>query len=339
MRRARTHGCVVDRRHAIRVAGAIALLGCILPGTAHAFTATAETVPGTIAFFGAADPRTTRELEQRLHVQAGPTAERLVLAVNLEDGQLAPGPLRIAGAGTLVALPQTSAASSTSVSGGRGGCDGPTTTTRVARFDLLLPANTSSTVSFSARVRLARATSDASVFVQRWELAPAPASGAPASSAALPGTVTISSRPVTFAGLRPAEVAIRVRVRGTGRIAGDGQRVVARSRRALAISGRVRGARAGDSVTIWRFSPGATTARALARVRVDERGRYEHSWRPIRRGTWDLYATYAGHAGALEASRSPCGGPRVLIIGSSRRGPRATPAGTKGVLRWMRSST
>ncbi|MEA2138306.1 MAG: hypothetical protein QOG56_1456, partial [Solirubrobacteraceae bacterium] len=80
-------------------------------------------------------------------------------------------------------------------------------------------------------------------------------------------------------------------------------------------SGSVRGARRGDSVTIWRFSPGATVARPLARVHVDRHGRFRHTWRPLRRGTWDLYARYAGHPGVLEASRSPCGGPRVRVLG------------------------
>jgi hypothetical protein len=305
---------VVERRLAIGTACAVAGFGVAMPSAAKAFTADAETSPATISYAGAGDPRTTRELEQRLHLQAGAADEHLVLAVSLEDQQWSPGPAMIEGGGTLGAPRPRSAISATSVTGGRGGCESPTTSQRTLGFDLLLPAGTRSTISFRGPLRLTRAPAGADEFVQRWTIAPAEA-GAPASSIAPPGEVAISSPPVTLAGLRPAPVVLRLGVAGSHRTIGDGERVRVAPRRRLTISGSVRGARRGDSVTIWRFSPGATVARPLARVHVDRHGRFRHVWRPLRRGTWDLYARYAGHPGLLEASRSPCGGPRVRVLG------------------------
>jgi hypothetical protein len=115
--------------------------------------------------------------------------------------------------------------------------------------------------------------------------------------------------------MRPASVMLHVGLAGSRRAVGDGQRLVVPARRRLTLSGHVGGAARGDSLTIWRFSPGTAVAKPLARVHVDGHERFRHSWRPLRREMWDLYATYAGHAGTLEASRSPCGGPRVLVTG------------------------
>src|SRR5687767_4365911 len=68
MTRAGMHGRLVDGWSACWVVAAAIAVGCLLPDAAAAFTATAETVPGKITYFGATDPRTTRELEQRLVV-------------------------------------------------------------------------------------------------------------------------------------------------------------------------------------------------------------------------------------------------------------------------------
>jgi hypothetical protein len=233
-----------------------------------------------------------------------------VLSVSVDESAVQPGPQVVAGPATLVRRPERTAASSTSISGGRRDCAGPTVTTEVLRFDVTLPAGTSSTIAVTQPARLRRATADPDVFVQTWEIAPAPPAGTPAPP---PATVEVTSRPVTFAGLRPANVAIRVVVAATGRIAGDGERVATRSRRRLQVSGRVIGARRGDRVTIWRFSPGAKVARPLARVAVGGGGRYAHDWRPVRRGAWELYATYGGHAGLLDRGRSACAGPQVRV--------------------------
>lgn len=306
---------VVDRRLAIRTACVVAVVvGCALPATAAAFTADAETVPATITYFGADDPRTTRVLEQRLHLQADAVDEHLRLTVSLEDRQWSPGAATIEGGGTLGAPKLRGAISATSITAGRAGCRPPTASERTVSFDLLLPAGSSSTISFGGPLRLTRAPANARAFVQRWTIAPA-TDGPAGSSAAAAGEVTIASPPVAVAGLRPASVVLRVGVAGSGRTTRDGRRLVVAARRRLTVSGHVSGARRGDRVTIWRFSPGATVAKALARVRVDDHQRFRHTWRPLRRGTWDLYATYGGRAGLLEASRSPCGGPRVRVLG------------------------
>jgi hypothetical protein len=292
------------------LAAVVVVVGCALPSAAAAFSATARTVPGTIAYFGAGDPRTTREIEQRLELLAGPVDEQLVLTVNLEQGQVSPGPLRIEGPGSLGAPQLRSAISASSVTGGRGGCEEPTVSQRTVRHVLRLPAGTRTTVSYVGRLRLTRAPASPKMFVQRWELAPANGAGA--------GAVTVSPQPVRLAGSRAAKLTLRVGVTGSRRSIGDGERLAVRSRSRLTIGGYAGGARAGDAVTIWRFAPGATTAKPLARVRVNRHGRFKHDWRPTRPGSWDLYATYAGHDGVVEAARSPCGGPRVQVSAAPR---------------------
>jgi len=306
MTRAGMHGRVVDGRRAGYVAAAAVAVGCVLPEAAGAFTATAETVPGKITYFGVNDPRTTRDIEQRLIVRAGPADEHLLLIVRLEDGQVSPGPLRIEGGGALGAPQLRAAISASSLTGGRGGCEQPTVSERTFHYDLRLPAGTRTIVSYAGRVRLTRAPASPALFVQKWQLAPAPAG---ASS----GAVTIASKPVKLAGLRAARVSMRVAVAGSGRSIEDGGRLVVRSRTSLAVGGYVARAHQGDAVTIWRFAPGAKSAAPLARARIDRHGRFSYAWRPLRRGTWDLYATYAGHRGLVEPARSPCGGPQVRV--------------------------
>jgi hypothetical protein len=166
------HELVTDQRHAIRMAWAFAAAGLAMPSAAAAFTADAETVPSSVAYHGADDPRTTRALEQRLHLAAA-VDEHLVLTASLEEGPWSPGAATIEGCGTLGAPQLSSAISATSLTGGRGGCPSPTASAQTLQFDLLLPAGTSSTISLSGPLRLARAPADASVFVQRWEVAPA----------------------------------------------------------------------------------------------------------------------------------------------------------------------
>ncbi len=292
------------------MAAAAVAVGCVLPDAAAGFTATAETVPGKITYFGVNDPRTTRDIEQRLIVRAGPADEHLLLIVRLEDGQVSPGPMRIEGGGALGAPQLRAAISASSLTGGRGGCEQPTVSERTFHYDLRLPAGTRTIVSYAGRVRLTRAPASAAIFVQKWQLAPAPAG---ASSGAPPGAVTIASKPVKLTGLQAARVSTRVAVARTGRSIEDGGRLVVRSRTSLAVGGYVAGARQGDVVTIWRFAPGAKSAAPLARVRIDRHGRFSYAWRPLRRGTWDLYATYAGHRGVVEPARSPCGGPQVRV--------------------------
>ncbi|HEV7808163.1 MAG TPA: hypothetical protein VGO80_20290 [Solirubrobacteraceae bacterium] len=309
------HEFVVDCRLAIGMACVIAVAGCAMPSAAPAFTADAETVPASIAYYGPDDPRTTRELEQRLHLRAAAVDEHLVLSVSLDDGPWSPGAATIEGGGTLGAPKLRSAISATSVTSGRGGCQSPTSSGRTLSFDLLLPAGTSSTISFSGPLRLGRAPAGASAFVQRWELARAADGPTAGSSAPPPYELAVRSPSVTLAGVRAASVTLRVGPTGSARAVDDGERLVVRARRRLTVSGHVSGAQHGDSVMIWRFSPGTTVAKPLARVHVDRHERFRHSWRPRRRGPWDLYATYAGHPGLLEAARSPCGGPRVLVTG------------------------
>ena len=305
------HRFVVDGLRGYVVAAAVVVAGCVMPSTAAAFTATAETVPATVTYFGAGDPRSTREIEQRLIVRAGATDERLVLRLQVDEAPwLTAGPLRIAGGGTFGARAPASAASSVSQTGGRGGCETPTAFSKELRYELLLPARSRTTISYTARLLLGRAPTSPAVYAQRWQLAPAPAV---ASSAIPAGAVTITSEPVKLAGLRAAKVKFRVGVVGSGRSIDEGERLVVRLRARLRVGGWVGGAREGDAVTIWAFAPGEDSARPLARVRIDRRGRYAYGWRPPRRGTWDLYATYAGHAGLVEPARSPCGGPRVRV--------------------------
>lgn len=292
------------------MAAAAVAVGCTLPDTAPAFTATAETVPGKITYFGVDDPRTTRDIEQRLTLRAGPADEQLLLIVKLEQGQVTPGPLRIEGGGALGVPQLRGAISASSLTGGRGGCEEPTVSERTFHYDLRLPAGTRTVVSYAGRLRLTRAPASPAVFVQKWQLAPAPPS---ASSGTPPGAVTIASKPVKLAGLEAARVSLRVAVARTGRSIKDGGRLAVRSRTSLAVGGYVAGAREGDAVTIWRFAPGAKTPAPLARVRIDRRGRFSTTWRPARRGTWDLYATYGGHRGVVEPARSPCGGPQVRV--------------------------
>jgi hypothetical protein len=305
------HRFVVDGLRASCVAAAVAILGWVMPGVAAAFTATAETVPDTVAYFGADDPRTTREIEQQLVVRAGPTDEHLELRLHIDEApRLSAGPLRIEGGGRFGARGPASAASSVSQTGGRGGCETPAAFSKELRYELLLPARSRTTISYTGKLLLARAAASPAVYVQRWQLAPMPAV---ASSATPPGTVTISSAPVKLTGLQAASVKLRVGVAGSGRSIDEGDRLVVRSRTRLRVGGWVGGAREGDAVTIWAFAPGAITALPLARVRIDRRGRFAYAWRPVRRGTWDLYATYSGREGRVEPARSPCGGPRVRV--------------------------
>ncbi len=285
------------------------------PASAHA-PAAGNT---DITYFGAGDPRTTREIRQRLTLRAGPLDEHLVLSVRISETQMSPGPLTFEGEGRFGAPRVVSGASSTSVTGGRTGCETPPALDTTTLLDVLLPAHSRTTISYTATLRLTRAPAGPGDFVQQWQLAPASASG---SSSTAAGTVTISSKPVELAGLKAARVSLRVAVAGSRRSTDDPGRFVVRSRTRLTVGGYVANAREGDSVTIWRFAPGAKTPARLARVRIDRHGRYSAPWRPAQRGTWDLYATYAGREGLVEPARSPCGGPQVRV----RRWPLAIVA-------------
>ncbi len=279
------------------------------PAPATAVTASADATPSTITYYGAQDPRTTRTVVHRLHLQAGPQGEHLSVQV-FERGLSIEGPGMIGerssggGHGDDFGFP------------GRDGCPGQATPFSSETVEVTLPANTMSTLSVTSELGLRRAPTNADAFARSWLVGSYPV-GRPLPN----GTYTyafdfhaVREPPFALAGIAGSELLLRAGRRGSADTIGDRQTLRVKPRSRLTLRGTITPARAGERITLWHLAPGIKRVKRLARVTVGPDGRFVYRrWRPVKVGRHELLATYAGVPGQVEATRSPCGGPQVLV--------------------------
>jgi hypothetical protein len=153
--------------------------------------------------------------------------------------------------------------------------------------------------------------------VQRWRLAPATSNDPRAD---LQGHDPIFGPLPALAGLEPARLSLYAGITGSGRAITAGQRLRVGTDKRLTLSGQLVPAQRAERVTLWEYVPRESKPRRLAAVRVDSLGRflYRH-WRPARTGLHEVFTTYAGRGDLVEPTRSPCGGPKVVVGSLARR--------------------
>jgi len=274
------------------------------PAPATAVTASADATPSTITYFGPRDPRTTRAVVHRLRLEAGPQDEHLSVST-FERGLSIEGPGVIgerglgSGHGDDFGFP------------GRDGCPGRADPFVAETVEVTLPANTQSTISATEKLDLQRAPTSDSGFEFSWTVAPYTGQGL------APYPIKVSSvrePPFALAGIAGSELLLRAGRRGSADTIGDRQTLRVKPRSRLTLRGTITPARAGERITLWHLVPGIKRVKRLARVTVGPDGRFVYRrWRPVKVGRHELLATYAGVPGQVEATRSPCGGPQVLV--------------------------
>jgi hypothetical protein len=292
---------------------------------AWAFEVHVDTSPATIRYYGPTDPRTTRSIEYRVSLTAGTEAEAVVVDVsNLGDGVVVAGPATLSevsrsqGHGDPVSVRAPDA------------CSVGALYFSSTRDEVMLPAGSTSTIAFTRTLALASVPLTAKEFVASFKIAPVTPGGVVPVESPLPGEVTFSSPTPKLAGLRSSQLDLRVGLAGSGMAVSGMTSLNVRRGSRMRISGTLKPARRGDSVTIWAYAPGATMPTQLAVANVDRHGRYQYlRWRPTTLGLWDLYATWRGRDAAVEPARSSCGGPHIVVgpsvlahHGTSRTGRR-----------------
>jgi hypothetical protein len=288
-------------------------LGAAAPG-ALAFTASVEATPSTIVYYGPGDRRTTRTIDYQVRITAGPEAESVVMDDDLGSATAAGGPA------TLTNVSESVTHGDPGPVRGPGACRFGALFIARARYQLMLPAGSISTITFRQYLRLTSAPLHGNEIGASFRLASTPPTGPGRVGDPLPGAVTVSSAPPRLLGLMPSQLDLRAGPTGSGPAIGGPRALVVRVGTAMRISGTLRPGRRGDLVTIWDYAPGATKPRRLAKVAVDGHGRFQYlRWRPKTTGRWDLYATWPGRDGVVEPARSACGGPQFTVARSLER--------------------
>jgi len=290
----------------IAVALALALGVTVTP--AWAFEASVAVTPSPIAYYGSKDKRTTTSVQHRLTVKSGPQEERVVLIQSF--GENPGGEPVLEGPGTLTPVIASLGVALDAGSPGRDGCAARNFPAGDARYELVLPAASSSTVVFERTLDRSRAPKSPNDFVASFQVAPTP--GAGPSATTLPGMMIVSSAPPMLTGLLAPTLVLRAGLAGSGKSIGARERLQVRIRRSITLSGFLSPAKRGERVAILAFVPGSTTAKPVAVVRVDSKGRFLRRFRPTSLGTYAFYARRPGTA-TLERVRSACGGPQIKV--------------------------
>lgn len=278
-----------------------------LPASAQALEATAARTPADITYWGPGDDRTTREVVHTLHLRAGDAGEQMLVTVGALDSVtlVGPGALEVRGAGSALSIPRPPLP-------GRDAC--PTASTRGGGYGIYrleLPAGATSTLTYTERVDFGSAPRDPAQFTATWSLAPQDDAGEGTAPA-----VRVTEQAPRLLGLQASALTLRVGRTSSGIAIDDRETLTTRPRTDLTFSGTLSHARRGERIVVRGFAPGATRPTTIGTARTDRHGRFLlRHWRPRRAGLWELYATYAGRPGLVEATRSPCSGPRVTIDG------------------------
>jgi len=292
---------------------ALVALGASSPA-AWGFTASAQVSPPAIAYYGPTDPRTTRIVEHRLHITAGPRPEHVQID-GIDPGD--PGPV-VRGPAKLRQLSSTTMVGDDFGSPGRDGCRPQASGGPVARYELALPARSSSTIVFTRRLDRSSAPRTASEFVASFSIERMPATTS--------GVVTITSRVPRLTGLTAAKLVLRAGLTKSATRIGDRELLPVKPHSAMTISGSLDPARHADRVTIWVYRPLARRPARLAVVRVGHHGLFAYRrWRPASQGIWELYATWPGRRDRIEHARSACGGPQINVTDHVGTGRPQTP--------------
>jgi hypothetical protein len=288
-----------------------ALLAASSAAPASAFEASAALSPSTIAYYGPNDQRTTRTVQSRLTVTAGPQDERVIVEeTHMRVGE---GDPVVEGVATLTAISASTLVGDDFGSPGRDGCRPGGYALTTSRYELALPANSTSTIVFTRPLSRTSAPHGVAEFTTGFVLAPTPAAG---ERERLVGEIVVTTPPPVLAGLVGARLVLRAGRSGAGvaKTIGAREGLAVKAGAALTLSGYLDRARGGERVTIWAYAPRTTTPRRLAVVRVGRNGRFMYRpWRPSAAGTWELYASWPGRAGTVERVRSGCGGPQVHV--------------------------
>lgn len=282
----------------------------VAPAPASAeVTASADATPSTIAYYGAHDSRTTRTVVHRLRLQAGPEGEHLFVET-FERG------LSIEGPGVIGERSLGRGHADDFGFPGRDGCPGQAAPFSSETVEVTLPANTTSTLSATSQLDLQRAPLNADAFDLSWDFGSYPV-GRPLPNGTYsypPDFHVVREPPFAFVGLAGSDLVLRAGRRGAAKTIGARQVLSVKPRSRITLRGSITPARPGKPITIWHLAPGVKRVQRLAVVPADPRGRFVYrGFRPARAGRHELYASYAGVRGRTEATRSPCGGPQVLV--------------------------
>lgn len=294
-RRRSTARAALRRSRGLAAAGMFVLLGC--PAPAGAYTASAVSSAATVSYWGAGDPRTTREITHRLIVHSGQAAEQLTVQVEHGGGLILDGP------GTLTLATVISSVSFKAPDPGRRDvCVPPHNGSSASSYRLTLASQSTTTLRYTQTLELQAAPRDAGVFSAFWRISVD-------GDRAVP-PVRLRDTAPRLIGIRPSTLGLTA-VTTTGR---DATSFAVPSGAAITIRGTLFPGRRGDHVVVWAYGPGDTAPAPLATVNVNRHGRFALlSWRPRLPGPYELFARYAGRPGALEATRSPCPGPLVQV--------------------------